>query len=223
MRGLNRGRYFQSAVHAKASAPTGPIKVHRGFRTAFTNVGVTTYTVDIGTASADRLVVLGTICTIGGTFGAVTVNGAALTKDAEYNPNPGGAACAAIFSGVVASGSGNQTISIDFGLSSFEVKSIEVWTATGLTSTTKKQGVGAASGQTFGGQILAVDAGDLVFCAQFTGATDDFNPSTQAPDAIYDNNADNLIAGEWTIAATNASFLIQHTGVFSAGAAASYR
>jgi hypothetical protein len=211
--------WYRKAV----SAPVGPTKVHRGFRSAFTNVGVTTYTVDIGTAAADRLVVIGAICGTGATFGTVTVNGAALTKDAERNPSPGGAACAAVFSGVVASGSGSQTISIDFGLSSYEVKSIEVWTVTGLISTTKKQGVGAASGATFGGQVLAVDAGDLVFCAQYTGAPDDFNPSTQAPDATYDNNADNLIAGDWTISATNASFLIQHTGTFSSGAAASYR
>lgn len=201
---------------------TTPVRTHLAHKVAFTNVASTDFTnVDIGTAAANRFIVIAATGTNSAVPGATcTVGGVALTRIAVQ----GSVNAAAIYGGLVTTGSGNQTVTIDFGVTSFENKAIEVWSVTNLSSTTVKSSDAAPNGGGSGNLSLNVSAGDLAFCVEFNGssASANFVGSDQTPDNTYDNFADNMLAGDWTAISTDASFLITNTN-FVNGVAASWR
>lgn len=174
--------------------------------------------IDIGTASADRLVIVGCCDQNAHALTSVVVNGVTLNIDIDNTAGGG----AAIASGLVPSGSGSQTVTVTWAGSGFEERFFTVWTATGLSSNVVKHtaaGIDPIS--------IAVDAGDFLFSLSmaFSGAYD-WDASTQAPtrtasiagagSGFFQYNAD------WLIAATNPAFSIDESAGAIQTTAASY-
>lgn len=208
------------------SVPAGggsPAYVFRNSLTASGSGAVLTGAIDIGTASADRLIVVGTSCQNNVLMTSVVVNGVTLTQNAYVSPGPS----AGIFSGLVTSGSGSQTVTITFASGSFLTRSCVLWTVTGLSSNTAKN-TATASGvnpNTIGGS--GVTAGDLLFAADAvaTGTTTSFAGSTetQAGQRQVGSGPNSLGAADWTVVSTSASFSITDGVASSSKAAASFR
>lgn len=158
--------------------------------------------IDIGTAASDRLVIVG--ATLGNSNVAitgVTVNGVSLSLvDRDLTNVVGGAE---LWSGLVTSGSGSQTVAVTWGSGvSFLERAITVWTATGLSSDTAKQtAVNEAN--------ISVDAGDFLFAIGVSTFSNDLSFSTfsQAPtEHSVDTGDFETVAGDETVVSTNASF-----------------
>jgi hypothetical protein len=177
----------------------------------------TSTTVDLGTASADRRVIIATTAPNGGLSGC-TVNGVTLLQDVQANP--AGNPQTVIYSGVVNTGSGAATIVIT---SAAGLVQFLAWTGTGgssaLVKHTSTSGTGAPSSIS-----IAVDAGDFLIVADpFSGFT--YAGSTETPTATRTetNTTGHVGAGEWnTIISTNAAFSI-NAGSADFMAAASYK
>lgn len=158
--------------------------------------------IDIGTAASDRLVIVG--ATLGNSNVAitgVTVNGVSLSLVDRDLTNVAGAA--ELWSGLVTSGSGSQTVAVTWGSGvGFLERVIAVWTATGLSSDTAKQtAVNEAN--------ISVDAGDFLFAIGVSTFSNDLSFSTfsQAPtEHSVDTGGFETVAGDETVVSTNASF-----------------
>lgn len=204
---------LQPAPSASASC------VHRG-TAADTGAGTTrNYSIDIGTASADRLIVVASAVQ-NVASGTVTVAGTTLNMDVQ-GVNGGSST---LYSGLVTSGSGSQTVSIVIG-SGFVQSSVSVWACTGLNSNTVKQtGSGIGGVTSFS---INVTAGDFMFSAgRSNSATGDFGNSTETPTLAYNMASGVYVAAEWLpIVSTNAAFAVRPgTSLnFTHGAAATYR
>jgi hypothetical protein len=185
---------FAAGKGAAAAAFT-----YRGIQYSQASGTSTTFSFDLGTAAADRYVVVGIAHQNNFVPTGVTAAGVTLTKHANktsgYVPS--------IWGALVTAGSGSQNIVFDNG--AFNARWAAVWTVTGLISTTP-----AATGiDTTGDVTLAVQAGDFLFgIATKLAGTPNYTGSTET--LTVDPNATNTVgAGVYhTIAATNGSFLI---------------
>jgi hypothetical protein len=170
---------------------------------------VVSASIDIGTAAADRYVLVACGVQNGDPDPiSVVVNGVTLTKIYFEAATPTGLG---FYSGLVASGSGPQTCAVTFTSASFEGKLMAVWTMTGLVSTTPKQTVLQAS--TSAPLPIPVDAGDFLFAVGWTvSGTPVFSSSTETParDAIFAGGTSRT--ADWTIVSTNAAFSVAISG-----------
>ncbi len=203
----------------RAAGAATPTCVHRGTGADTSSDTTRNYSIDIGTASSDRLIIVASAVQ-NVASGTVTVAGTPLNMDVQ-GVNGGSST---LYSGLVTSGSGTQTVSIVIG-SGFVQSSVSVWACTGLNSNTVKQtGSGIGGITSFS---INVTAGDFMFSAgRSNSATGDYGNSTQAPTTAYNMAAGVYVAADWiTIASTNASFAVRPgTGLnFTHGAAATYR
>lgn len=206
------------------TAAASPAYTYRGNGFSSASGSVTDFTIDIGTASSDRLIVV--TAAYQGTNGITSIvvdpagANVSLTQDAI---NASGNSVA-MYSGLVTTGSGSVTIRLTLVSASFFNRGISVWALTGLSSNLKKQSAAAAiSGA--GSTAINVTAGDFLFCGSYqTAGSPTFSGSTEAPAnpaGLHTSNATNQFADQ-TIISTNASFAIA-PGVTSNLAAASYR
>jgi hypothetical protein len=171
--------------------------------------------IDIGAAQANRLIVVGCTTGSGALTTSVVVNGVTLTAD---NNSTGGVS---IFSGIVASGSGAQTVAVTWASGNFDSRGFTVWRVTGLSSNLVKN-IASGAGQT---ATVNVTAGDLMFgvAAFATGGPAPFSSSTETPFATH-TAATQGSSADWTIVGTNASFTINSTIAGGSGnAVATYR
>lgn len=192
-----------SGAGSGGAAPGGPAAaayLYRGSGTTSSGNNDATFSIDIGTASADRLVIVG--CTVGNntTITSVVVAGVTLTADISAVNNYR----VAIYSGVVNAGDGAQNVVITWASAAFQEKNAFVWTATGLASNLKKQTTSYVG--TTGS--INVTAGDFMFVVgRDTSTAPVWTTSTEAP-AASRNVATLNTGADWTILATNAAFAI---------------
>jgi hypothetical protein len=182
-------------------------------------VDTVNYTIDIGTASADRLIVVATGVQGAKALTGLTVAGTPLTIDVQ---NAGQQS--AIASGLVTSGSGSQTISATWTGSGFNVRKIMVWAVTGLQSNTVRATGSGATANT----SISVTATDFLFATTWNvaGTGSNFGASTESPAAsrFLSDGTFTISSADWTILATNASFNINAVVTsLQAVAAATYR
>lgn len=163
--------------------------------------------IDIGTAAADRLVIVATACQAGSSTPTVTVNGVTLTQQALFNDSGGFGASVAFFSGIVSSGSGPQTVLIDWSGANFTARGAAIWVANGLNTTPPKvSGTHRVNGDDV---TLNVAAGDFVFAYIITLSTTNFDSSTDTPPAREDSAASGgfvFSSADWTAGTTSASW-----------------
>jgi hypothetical protein len=181
----------------------------------------TSSSINIGAASAGRLVIVMLACQ-GGTVSAVSVNGVALTQAVIDTT----ADQAMIWYGTVASGSGAATIAVTGG--TFFAQTMMVYTATGLSSNTP---VGTTHGASGANNLISVNAGDFLF--SFTssdGVPAIYSGSTAAPsnthtvlNAAGSNSLVDGTCADWLIASTNASFSVNASATAASVTAANWR
>lgn len=180
---------------------------------------VTSFTVDIGTASADRLVIVGAGKQNASVAVSVTVNGTNLVKDAENIGTQG-----SIWSGLVSAGSGAVPIVVTWVAGVFDSRGVVVWTATGLSSNTvRTTGISDTHPA-----LISVTNTDFLFAVSLIAGTSGstWSSSTVAPAAAHNANdgSFNMSGADWTIAATNASFSAETSSAGSVvTVAATYR
>ena len=193
----------------------GPAYTFRGTASDLTGTANPSYSIDIGTASADRLIIVGFICAGSAGAASVTVNGTGLTLAVSAAP----AAVAEVWYGLVTSGSGTQTVQVN-GASNFFERDIIVWAATGLSSNVVKQ---TASDN--GTQNINVSASDFLFAINYTTGTPsnfDYSSSTESPTGIH--TTAQSFGGDWTVISTNAAFSVAPAPTTGqASAAATFR
>lgn len=190
---------------------------YRGFH--FTTSGtIHTFSMDIGTASADRLVILGIARQASATAApsSVTVNGHALTQAAGFGYVPGSGSEGGYYYGLVPTGDGSQTVTINYTAGAGTERFCWVWTATALQSNTPKD---TAVNAAFGGgasMTMSVDGGDFMFAhyRATTNTSPAFSGSTEAPDNSRDATGVEVrgIGGDWLVNNTNAAFTIEFSG-----------
>lgn len=161
-----------------------------------------TFTCDIGTATATRVILIGSMCQSTTDFTGVTANGVSLASIPGTTSNAGHAV--GFWSIVGASpGSGVQTIILNGG--QFFQRGAEVWILDGLNSTSAKN-VGVSTG---GGPTITTAVGDFLFANNFCSATESYTTSTEVPANTYDNHTNGgQAAADWTIVSTNGTFSI---------------
>jgi hypothetical protein len=183
--------------------------------------GINDISVDLGTASADRLVVVAFgVSTSAATLG-VTCNSVTLTQDVNQSTTNYEVA---FFSGVVPTGSGVQTIHTT-NSSTFRIHYYTVWTLTRLASNLVRHTGGWDGGVGSTGTIN-VTAGDFLFAQTVanTGGTSSYSGSTQAAAATHSQtNTQVSFSADWTIVASNAAFTIQQNASGATTAMATYR
>lgn len=186
---------------------------YRGAGTTSIGGSVGTYSIDIGTASADRLVIVGTTVGTATTISSVTVNGATLTADVSaVNTYRCG-----IHSGLVTTGDGAVTVVVTWASASFQEKNAFLWTAIGLTSNAVKL---TANGLTAANITATVD--DFIFSvSRNVAGFPDFSGSTETPDGTRQVGASNASA-DWSVNATNAAFNVNAAAPSNQMVAASY-
>lgn len=210
--GVKPKKFFSiPIVSGKPAAAGPPVFTFRGVDN--TNTGASAFTsttINIGTATADRFVIVGTLDQNAVGVSGITVNGVSLVPDTQRFTagNPG----AYIYSGLVGTtgGTGVATIVVNYvGSSAFTERTMIVWTGTGLSHT-----AGAATtvtGSPSNTLNISVQAGDFMIVATPFGYT--YGGSTQAPTTIRSEPSSTSVytqfGPEWnTITSTNASFAI---------------
>ena len=157
-------------------------------------------------ASGDLIVVtVGIINQFAATFTSVVFDPAGinltLTLDASQFTNH----CVGLFSGVaggsVSAGSKNIVITTGGGSVQFQDLGVSVYSMHGLSSNVK-----ITSGSGANNYTISVAAGDFLINSSTDNGTDDFVLSTALPTTIHKNLE--AYAADWTIASTNASFLV---------------
>ncbi len=134
--------------------------------------------IDIGTAAANRYVVVATGAQ-NSTAATVVVAGTSLTQ-LSISTDGGNAR---IFGGLVTTGSNSQTVTYDAAGSAFADKGFAVYTMTGLASTTPKQTAGGAALGAVHLDISGV-AGDFVISSAYAiSAAYTLGSSTQTVEA----------------------------------------
>jgi len=194
------GNSAWSATTASFAVPSGKSFTFRSIQTSYDDSqNALTFSVDIGTAAADRVVIVNAQSQNLPTISGVTVNGTSLAQ-AVSDTVSGGAS--EMWSGVVASGSGAVNVVVTWAGAAFLTRSIAVWTATGLDSTTPQ----ATSANE---ATLSVAAGDFLFAGSF--GVNSVAPSmagfTEAPtEHTASVSTYAFTAGDLTVASTNAAF-----------------
>jgi len=202
---LYRGsrRIIMSRRVSSPGAPAG--YSFRGVGQSSASGSVTNFSIDIGTASADRLVVVGVgFQGVAGITSVIVDPAGANVTLAQDAINASGNT-STLYSGLVTSGAGAKNIEVTLVSGSFLIRAVSVWTLTGLSSNLKKQS-SAFAGTT--GNIN-VAAGDFLFAmAHHVGGTVTFSGSTEAPAAAHNTGNATDDAADWTVVATNASFAL---------------
>lgn len=190
--------------HPVFTMPTaGGAYIFRDFQTSAVFSNVKTYSVDIGTANAGRLVIVAAGVQSAGHTAIVVVNGVTLSTDVINSAGR----TVIIASGIVASGSGVVTVTVTWDSGTvFEDSFVGLWTTTSANAIIKHTAIGTTT------TSIPVTAGDFLFASNIVAGTgNDFATSTQVPfhfangtpaggSGIYGGIAD------WTVASTNASF-----------------
>lgn len=152
----NDGGWYKNV--AAGGGGTGAYVFRSAVYTTSASANAATISVDIGTASADRVVGIYCQCANSKIISSVVVDptgaNVTLTQDTQVN----GGTTSAFFSGLVASGSGAKNIVITYTTDpNFNDMSYHVWTLTGLSSNAHRT---AASG--FPNLSIAVTAGHIL-------------------------------------------------------------
>lgn len=188
---------------AAAAAVGGPAYVYRASYSYGDSSTSNTTSVNIGTASADRLIVVGVTCQGSGTP-TVTVNGVTLTQIVINATNQ-----AAIFAGLVTSGSGSQNIVVNWTGSAFQGRGVSVWTITGLSSNSAKQS-GSTNSSASG--TINISAGDFLFAVGISlSSVEVFTGSTETPvreDNLTTDATFYFTSADWSTLTTNASWSV---------------
>jgi hypothetical protein len=171
--------------------------------------------VDIGVPAANRLIIV-SLCANAGTVTSVTVNGVSWTEAGTSGSNP----IASLWYGVVASGSGPQSIVVTGA--TFFAQVMAVYRVVGLGSNSPQATATGANTAT-----ISVNSGDFMFVAGASqSASSSWAASTQAPSDINNDSNQNpvdLSAADWIIAFTNTSFSISFAGVTGSLVASNFR
>lgn len=144
----------------------------------FTNANSNTQTlssIDLGSASADRLVLVG-VSSQGGTISSVVIDGAVTLTQDVLNPTSG---ATAIYSGLVPSGSGAaHSIVVTYSGAAFMSRGVFVYKATGLISNiVGTTNTGAASGTT----INETKGNCIIAQGNFTSGTPNYDLLSSVP------------------------------------------
>lgn len=207
--------YWQSRLQVSVGTVASPAYTFRG--TNFTNgsTSVQTASIDIGTASADRLVIVAIQYQNTPVVTSVTANAVTLNLDIVKTTNPS----AAIYSGLVTSGSGPQNIVVNYVSAGFSNRGLTVWTATGLSSNVVKNTASSANANI----SINITAGDFLFASTYQAtATWNYSASTDTATATHTSDATNF-SGDWTTLTTSATYTIGLLGNISSNVGASYR
>jgi hypothetical protein len=172
----------------------------------FSNTTATFTTIDIGSASADRFIIVVIGRQNGVAVTGVTVAGVSLAQDTSQTPGRG----IYIWSGLVTTGSGVQNVVVSTGSNdSFADCSIFCWSGTGMANTSGASATGGNANAS--SATISVTAGDFMV-AGFPFACSN-SGSTQAPTTA--RTATGTASGQvtqsfdWnTIVSTNASFSV---------------
>ena len=166
----------------------GPTKAYIGNQfTENAPAGTTqTFSMNVGTASADRLIVITVNSNLNTTISSVTVDPAGanvtLTQDAFVNNASG---LAGIYSGLVTSGSGTKNIQVVFASNpQFDFIGLQLWNLKGLVSNLMR--TSAAQATSLPMSISVTSGYFLLSGSEFTQATGvNYSTSTQVPDNNY--------------------------------------
>lgn len=211
----HRGILSRPALVTAAPA----VFTYKGSETNASATNVSTFTtIDIGTAAADRVIIVAVTVQTAAAITSVAIGATNLTSDVDSTD---GTSREAIFSGLITAGSGVTNIVLTTVGGAFVERDISVWTATGLTSNTVKHVGNNTTGDNF---TINVTAGDFLVAGFCDFSTTTFSTSTAAPTGTRVTGSFSSTA-EWNpIAATNASFTVTHGGLSTrVGAGASYR
>ena len=154
---------------------------------------------NVGTAAANRIIVVAGASQGSAAIGTVTVNSVSCTIDATFGSSFVASCPGSSF------GSGTQTIVATWASGSFQARGFSVWVASNMTSTTVVQHVAQNTSATLG-----VTANDFMFAAvNVSGASVPWTGgTTQSPSNTQTINASTNFSADWTIASTNASFTL---------------
>jgi hypothetical protein len=205
-----------AGAYQAAAGGGGATATFRGTATDNINNATRTYSINIGTASADRLVVVG-VGAANAAPTAVTVAGVTMTADVVAGAGP----AAGMYSALVTSGSGAQNVVVT-GMGAFTECGVSVWTCTGLSSNLVKH-TGSINGSN-GVFSINVTAADFLFATcEGASASASYASSTQAPTAahVVDTFGPFISSADWiSIASTNAAFSVNPTTANSASPSA---
>lgn len=205
--------YWQSRSQVVITV-SAPVYTYRGSGTDNSGNNDATFSIDLGTASSDRLVIVGTTVSAATSVTSIVANSVSLTPDVSAV----NAYRVAIYSALVTSGSGSQNVVVTFASASFQEKNVFVWTATGLASNVVKQTANGLISTT-----INASAGDFLFgVSRAVALFPDFATSTETPDGTRQVGTHNTSA-DWTVDATNASFSVNAGAASNQMVAASYR
>ena len=209
-------------------APAAIVVTFRGWFHQEDGTNTQTQVVNLGTGTADTLVVVGAFGRASEGDPNITINGGApINKDSFFND--GTAYPVSIQSQNFTSG-GNATIFVNWTSQAGSPRDLYVWTITGLSSMVKKNStVGVHSGGAL--NAMSVTAGDIVFAVsqnQNTGPVG-FATSDEVPTHQYNEPGgpqyNITVAADWTIVNTAGAFVIRISpvGPNPCSCAASYR
>lgn len=206
--------------------PPSPIVVYRGDN-SWANGASVSAQFDIGQAAADRLVIVGFECagTENGSTNIVNtcvMNDVSLTKQVQYNTDRH----LSFWSGIVAAGSGLQTLQMTFTGLAFQPRLAFVWTSTGQNSNAFKANAAQTSSTNL---AIAVDAGDVLLALSYPNALRNFNPLSSETANQHDNTQGSSFtnfgvlgsAADWVVNNTNAAFSVRVENPSSPGFSAS--
>lgn len=203
----------------KAAAGGSPAYAFQGSDGTSSPIGTTnTFSIDIGTASADRVLIFATAVSSNPGITSVVLDPGGLnitmTQAAFYSP---GSPQVGLYYASVPSGTGTKGFAVTYGSSvSFFAVSAHLWKATGLTSGTPVTTATGNGGGTSAGITISVTSPCFLFglsAAQNGGVSPAYNYSTSTitPSGVHGEPATQGWSADWTIAATNASFSIVPT------------
>jgi hypothetical protein len=148
------------------------------------------------------------------------VNGTNLSAAIQNDTASGSAE---VWNGVVSSGSGSQTVTVNWASGSSAIRGFSLRIATRLSSCSAPHTATGSGTST----TINVTSGDFLFVGGFNGSTGaNYNSSTQTPSNLCSPNCNPgstfISFADWTIASTNSSFTIAYS-VNSEVAAATFR
>jgi hypothetical protein len=197
-------------VAVSGAPPAIPSYVYRGnVFTSSASGNVVTISMNIGTASADRVVAVFIGSQNNPIVSSVVVDptgaNVSLTKNTEQDSGTGAGNTTAFWSGLVASSSGTVNIAITYTTSpNFFNMGYHVWTLTGLASNTPRA---AVSG--FPNLNIGVTSGYILLAGSFSSANNAVVPwtsPTETPAGDRVDSGPSSSSEDWTVISTNASF-----------------